>query len=101
MRFLFIILAFSPILGFSQGFSYQQKVTDNFRNSQIRSGYEVDISDSFAFVGSPEDSRDANNANPMGQTGSVSVFKRDNAGNWNFHQKLTAPTRIAQAYFGW
>lgn len=101
MRFLFILLPFSPILGFSQSFSYQQKVTDNFRNSQIRSGYAVDISDTFAFVGSPEDSRDANNANPMGQTGSVSVFKRDNAGNWNFHQKLTAPTRIAQAYFGW
>jgi hypothetical protein len=101
MRFLLIILAFSPILGFSQSLSYQQKVTDNFRNSQIRSGYAVDISDTFAFVGSPEDSRDGNNANPMGQTGSVSVFKRDNAGNWNFHQKLTAPTRVAQAFFGW
>lgn len=102
MKHLYVLLWFlAPVILVAQSYSYQQKVTDNFRNSQIRSGYAVDISDTFAFVGSPEDSRDANNANPMGQTGSVSVFKRDNAGNWNFHQKLTAPTRLFGAFFGW
>jgi hypothetical protein len=100
-RSLLFLTFLIPTMLLAQTFSYQQKVTDNFRNSQIRSGYAVDISDSFAFVGSPEDSRDANNANPMGQTGSVSVFKVDANGSWNFHQKLTAPTRIFGAFFGW
>jgi hypothetical protein len=49
--------------------------------------------------GAPIDGYDASSSNYFANAGSVNVYIKS-AGNWVFQQKLVAPTRRAQTYFG-
>jgi hypothetical protein len=54
----------------------------------------------YAFVGSPNDELDENDANVINYAGSATIFKKDALGNWNFHQKVDASDRSSNDYMG-
>lgn len=85
----------------SQSFSAQQKVFDNITNVWARFGHDVEIRDPYAFVGSPQNVYDSTGGNPIGNAGIVVVYKRNNFGQWQLHQRLQSPNRNNLAQFGW
>lgn len=83
------------------GYWYQvQKITSYDRAYGDYFGAAVGIRDSIAVVGSSRDDEDASGSNFEVQAGSAYIYKVDNAGNWNFYQKITASNRMNYANFG-
>ena len=81
----------------AQSFNEIQKVTSFDRESEDRAGWCVDIDDNYAVVGAYGDDFGATNPN----MGSVYVYERDMAGDWNFIQKLTNSDQDDYDRFGW
>lgn len=74
---------------------YVTLAPDTLINSGDRYGYAVDISGDFAVVGVPLDDDKGMNS------GSAIILKKDNRGNWLFHQQLFASDGAADDNFGW
>ena len=79
-----------------------KKITAGSRSSDDLFGASVGISGAYAVVGALHDGDDANEQNPMTQTGSVYIFKKDEGGenNWGQLKKVTASTRFSPSGFG-
>jgi len=79
-----------------------KKITAGSRSSDDLFGASVGISGDYAVVGALFDGDDANEQNPMTQTGSVYIFKKDAGGenNWGQLKKVTASTRFSFSSFG-
>lgn len=71
------------------------------RQTDTHMGWSTALSEdeSTLVSGAPIDGYDASSANYLANAGSVNVYIKSGA-TWVFQQKLVAPTRRAQAYFG-
>ena len=63
-------------------------------------GHAVDISGNNVVIGTPDEDDDSAGFNFIQNAGSVYVYQRNSYGEWQFAQKLTAPDRDTEAYFG-
>lgn len=71
------------------------------RQTDTHMGWSTALSEdeTTAVAGAPIDGYDASSSNYLANAGSVNVYVKSGA-NWVFQQKLVAPTRRAQVYFG-
>jgi len=99
-RSISLLVLVLPFLVHAQSLHFDQKLTAEIRTTNSAFGNAVDITDSVAVIGSPEDAYDEAHQNPLGQAGSVSVFNKDSSGQWVVVQKICAPNRKAKGYFG-
>jgi hypothetical protein len=76
-----------------------QKITAATRTQNEYFGSEVKISGDYIFVGSMYHKYDASELNPVNGAGAVLIFKF-NGTQWILHQKVLAPVRISNSYFG-
>src|SRR5690349_11846955 len=63
-------------------------------------GYEMDISGNYAIIGTHYESGDLNGNNAMNRAGAAYIYKQS-GGVWVPQQKLVAPDRAAEDFFGW
>lgn len=77
-----------------------QKLVAIDRDVSDRFGYAVTISGDYAAVVARFEDEDENGLNTLANAGSVYVFKKNSSGTWVHHQKLVAPVRSADDYFG-
>ena len=92
LLFAFIMLILS-IDSYSQAFIQSQKIHLNIRMASDQFGKLVAMSGDYAAVYTTYDDEDENGLNHIDGSGSVTVFKRDVNGNWNFHQKIVHADR--------
>jgi len=64
-------------------------------------GYSVSISNSYAIVGSNNDSQNSAGGAVLNQSGSAYIYERDAFGTWIEVAKITAPNRAIGDQFGW
>lgn len=76
-----------------------QKLVSYERASSNWFGNRVKLSGDYAFVGTPREAEDANGMNTMPFAGAVYVLRKT-GGIWTHHQKLAAPDRAVQDFFG-
>ncbi len=100
--FVLAAIYFLGLTAFSQAQSWHeiQKVVAPDRASEEWFGWGTSISGNYAIIGSPRDDEDANGANPLEKAGSAYIYEKDNAGNWNLAQKITASDRATEDQFG-
>ena len=91
---LFTITLFTITQLQSQGWGQTQKVVASDRASGDEYGWSVAIQDDFAFIGAHLDN------NPNISEGSVYVLQNDGSGTWNEVQKLSAPDKFTNDFFG-
>lgn len=77
-----------------------QKIVASDRKEGQQFGLQVTIAGDYAFVGTYFEDRDENGNNPLPIAGAVYVFKNNN-GNWMQVQKIVAPVRAQQDFFGY
>ncbi len=79
-----------------------RKIVEPIRAEQDNFGVWVAIDGDYAVVGAFMEDEDASEANTMGNSGSVYLFKKDQGGadNWGFMQKITAEDRSSVDNFG-
>jgi hypothetical protein len=77
-----------------------KKLTAPNRASDDAFGCSVSISGNYAIIGAEKEDEDANEVNTKNAAGSAYIYKRNNEGNWNMTQKLTASHRTPSDYFG-
>ncbi|WAC11493.1 T9SS type A sorting domain-containing protein [Dyadobacter pollutisoli] len=87
--------------GGSDNWGLIKKITASTRGAGDLFGEDVSIDGDYVIVGSPRDSEDANEANPINEAGSAYIFKKDQGGseNWGQIKKFTAPVREATDHF--
>ncbi len=69
-------------------------------NGGERFGYAVAIYGNYAIVGAPEEESDAAGSHNLNKAGAVYFYHKDNSGKWEFMQKLVAPDRKKEDFFG-
>ena len=77
-----------------------QKLVASDRKANHLFGQDVDIDGDYAVVTAAWDDKDENGIDSVFQTGSAYVFKRNESGTWSEVQKVVAPIREVQDYFG-
>ncbi len=77
-----------------------QKIVASDRDEWDGFGWSVSISGNYAIVGAPYEDHDLSGMNPLRSSGSVYIFERDLSGHWNQIQKITAPERDLEDFFG-
>lgn len=76
-----------------------QKITSYERQQSNWFGYRVKLSGDYAFIGVQREAEDENGGNTLSFAGAVYVL-HNNGSNWVHHQKLVAPDRAVQDFFG-
>ncbi len=69
-------------------------------NGDDRFGYSVAIFGNYAIIGSPQEEFDEEGKNSVGKAGAVYIYKKNDSGNWAFLQKIVAPDRKKDDYYG-
>ncbi|WP_170118792.1 T9SS type A sorting domain-containing protein [Dyadobacter jiangsuensis] len=79
-----------------------RKIVEPVRAEQDNFGVWVDVEGDYAVVGAFMEDEDASEANTMGNSGSVYIFKKDQGGadNWGLMQKITTEDRSGGDNFG-
>ncbi len=77
-----------------------EKVVASDREADDRFGESVAVSGDYAIVGAPQEDHNAAGGSLKFGSGSVYIFKRDEAGNWIQVQKIVASDRAANDNFG-
>ena len=90
-------LLFVSLHGFNQGFNESQKITATDRDVDDEFGSAVDISGDYAIVGAFSDDFGAANPN----MGSAHIYKKNEAGDWEFTQKIFNSDQDDYDRFGW
>lgn len=100
----------NPIGGAGAAYIYQkqangtwieiQKIVASDRQVADRFGQSCAILGTTIIIGAEENDFDANVGNNMDMAGAVFVFEKGTNGLWKQTQKLVAPDRFAQSYFG-
>lgn len=90
-------LLFVSFHGFNQGFNESQKITATDRDVDDEFGSAVDISGDYAIVGAFSDDFGATNPN----MGSAHIYKKNEAGDWEFTQKIFNSDQDDYDRFGW
>jgi hypothetical protein len=76
------------------------KLDASDRTASSGLGTSVALSGDYAIVGAPYDDYDENGLNPKTDAGSAYIYKRNSAGDWIQSQKLAAPDRNIEDWFG-
>lgn len=79
---------------------WHQKIVASDREAGSEFGSQVAIEGDYAFVCTYVEDKDQNGANPLLDAGAVYVFHNEN-GLWVQTQKLVAPDRAAEDFFGY
>lgn len=79
--------------------SQQQKIIPNHRAINDNFGKSIEIEGDLLAVSSNSKTDEAN-ANPINANGSVFIFKKNNAENWQQIQKVKMQNGFADSYFG-
>jgi len=69
-------------------------------NGDENFGYTVAIAGNYAIVGSPKEEFDETGGGKLSKAGAVYFYQKDNSGKWELMQKLVAPDRRKEDYFG-
>ena len=77
-----------------------QKIVSSDRAVSDRFGISVSINGTYAIAGAYLEDEDTQGGNFKSAAGSAYIFERDGNGNWNQVQKITAPDRDPNDYFG-
>lgn len=79
-----------------------KKITAPLRNENDFFGLSVSISSDHVIVGAYQEDQDSDESATLSNAGSAYLFKKDFGGleNWGFVQKITAPIRGEDDYFG-
>jgi len=92
-----LLFAFAMLIcsvnSFAQAFINSNKIHLNTRLSGDQFGKLVAMSGDYAAVYTTFDDEDENGLNHIDGSGSVTVFKKDLNGDWNFHQKIVHADR--------
>lgn len=80
--------------------SQQKKLVAADRASNDYFGQAVFINEDYAFVGAPNQAKDAFGNNPLTTAGAGYLYKKDTSGNWYFLQKIVAADRAMSDNFG-
>ena len=103
MRLAFTLLLplFILYTGNAQNFNEILKAVASDRAETDFYGYSVAISGDYALVGSYLEDEDAVGLNTISGAGSVYIYERDSAGNWNEVQKIVTSDRALNDQFGY
>lgn len=82
-------------------YSQNQKIVASDRNSNDRFGYAVTNSGDYAAVGAYAEDENEVGASFMSSAGSVYIYEKDVSGSFIQMQKIVAPDRAANDFFGW
>lgn len=97
-----IILLWTACLStYAQDFQETFKATASDREANDVFGYSTDIFGNYAIAGAPNEDENASGSDSLADAGAAYIFHRDEAGNWQQVQKLTASDREADDYFGY
>jgi len=77
-----------------------QKIVASDRAAVDQFCASVDISGNYVLVGAYGEDEDAGGGNTLSYAGSAYIFVRDGSGNWNEVQKIVAPDRDVEDFFG-
>lgn len=79
-----------------------KKITAPLRNENDFFGLSVSISSDHVIIGAYQEDQDSDESATLSNAGSAYLFKKDFGGleNWGFVQKITAPIRGEEDYFG-
>ena len=103
-KYVYFLLLLIPFINtkqaHGQNFNEILKVVSSDRAQADMFGSSVAISGDFAIIGAFQESQDVLGNNTLSQAGSAYIFERDNSGNWNQQQKITASDRASGANFG-
>jgi len=77
-----------------------QKIVASDRKQEDIFAYSVSISGNYVLVGAYCEDEDAGGGNTLDGAGSAYIFERDGSGNWNEVQKIVAPDRAVNDFFG-
>lgn len=77
-----------------------QKIVASNRKSADRFGQAVGILGTTVFVGAEQHDFDSQEGDPITDAGALYVFEKGSDGLWAQSQKLVAPFRTSQSYFG-
>jgi hypothetical protein len=83
----------------SGDYLFTQKIVSPHRVSGGLFGLRIDMDGDRAVV-STREGTDENNANWIEQAGAVHIYERDAGGTWVWQQKLVAPDRMEDDWFG-
>nr|WP_295935063.1 T9SS type A sorting domain-containing protein [uncultured Dyadobacter sp.] len=88
--------------GGSDNWGQIKKITAPVRATIDHFSSAVSICASYAIVGASQEDEDASELNPLGDAGSVYIFKKEEGGpdNWGLAKKIAAPVRKAGDAFG-
>ncbi len=84
----------------AQNWMEHLKIVAPDRDREDRFSKSIAISGDFAVIGAHRENRDENGNNQILKSGGAYFFKRDNSGNWNFHQKVVPADRAEDDNFG-
>lgn len=85
---------------YSQIYIQSQKITAPDRESSAAFATSISVSEPYAIIGAPNESKDSTGNNPLQSAGAAYIFERDTTGNWHPLQKLVASDRLAYDLFG-
>jgi hypothetical protein len=97
---LLCLLLFLNVNVTAQLFSQKQKVVDPERVMFGKYGRSVSISGNYALIGLNENNTDALGLNAMSSAGAAYLFEKNSTGDWVQIQKMVAPDRASNEYFG-
>ncbi|MBN1186523.1 MAG: T9SS type A sorting domain-containing protein [Bacteroidales bacterium] len=98
--FIFTLLLTTLVVN-SQDFTYKQKIVSPYRFDNGFFGSIMAISGNYAIIGVPYDPMDENNTDSIHGAGAAYIYMRNGSGDWIFRQKLTAPVRDKDEFFGY
>jgi hypothetical protein len=88
------------IAAVAQDFNEVFKAVASDRAAGDLFGNAVSICGNYAIVGAVFENEDAEGGNSHNYAGSAYIFERDGSGNWTQVQKIVAPDRAANDFFG-
>ncbi|MBN2522276.1 MAG: T9SS type A sorting domain-containing protein [Bacteroidales bacterium] len=77
-----------------------QKIVASDRAADDYLGWALDISGNYIIVGAKYEDEDTLGGNTLDEAGSAYIFEIDSNGRWNEVQKIVAPDRATEDYFG-
>jgi len=80
--------------------SFKQKLVASDRHVSAWNGTRVSVSGNYIVSSCNNQCTDVNGGNWLNASGAAYVYRRDNNGNWVQDQKIVAPDRQADDYFG-
>ncbi len=104
IRRVFLLITFLLLSlnhnGLAQNWCISDQTYSRDGNGDENFGYAVAIAGNYAIVGAPNEEFDAASSNKLSKAGAVYFYRKNDSDKWELMQKLVAPDRKKEDYFG-